>query len=238
MDLATDVLGVRVGDVIVLEPVTKTTVTAELVCVDRGAERYPFGHVLGVGLAASVNDLSPNGIGLTVLGTLHRSLGDHATAANPDLSLPHMHVLCLAADVGLVNLDGAGHLLVGRSLKGESNPVKHEPRGLLRDTQRTAQLVRADRVLGVRDQPDGGQPLVEPDWGVLKDRCHLDAELPFAAFALPYTAGLDVSGLFVRAPWADDRTVIPAHPHDESERPVVVGEIVDRLDQVGRLKGF
>ena len=63
--------------------------------------------------------------------------------------------------------------------------MEHEPRGLLRDPERAPQLMRADAVLGVGDQPYGGQRLVEAELGVLEDDPELDAVLLLAALALP-----------------------------------------------------
>lgn len=71
-----------------------------------------------------------------------------------------MHVASLAADKGLIHLDIAVELLEATRLHGESDAMQHEPRGLLRDPECPRQLMRADPVLGVGGQPDGGEPLV------------------------------------------------------------------------------
>jgi len=106
-----------------------------------------------------------------------------------------VHVPCLAADEGLVDLDLAVELLEGARLHGEPDAVEQEPCRLLSDPKRPAHLVGGNAVLGVGDQPHRGEPLVEPDGRVLEDAPDLDRELPLAALALPQSAGLEVGVL-------------------------------------------
>ena len=68
-----------------------------------------------------------------------------------------------------------------------------------------------------------GSHLSKPMGRILKDGADLDGELLVTALAPPYTAGLDERGLVVGAAGANDRAVVPAHTHDESERSFVVG---------------
>ena len=125
-----------------------------------------------------------------------------------------VHVPRLTADEGLVHLDCTGELLEGPGLHGEPNAVEHEPRGLLSHAERAAEFVRGDAVLGVGDEPNGGEPLVEAERGVLEDRPDLDGDLLLTALALPDSAGSQVGVLGPLAAGADG-AVGPAELGDE-----------------------
>ena len=75
-----------------------------------------------------------------------------------------VHVLVLAADVRLVNLDRAGESGIVSRDQGGPQPVREMPRALLRDTQLAVQLHRADTL-----EVHGHQ--------VARDGPHLEAEL-------------------------------------------------------------
>ena len=79
------------------------------------------------------------------------------------------------ADERLVDLDlPVQHPLERSRVWRQPDPVPHKPRGFLRDPEGTMNLVAADAVLGVHNQPGGHQPLVQADVGVLEDRAGLD----------------------------------------------------------------
>lgn len=111
------------------------------------------------------------------------------------LLLGGVHVAGLAADVGFVCFDGgavAAHLPAVLTLERESDALEHEPGGFLRNAERTGNLVAANAVLGVCDDPDARQPLVQTERGILKEGARLEGELPFrmACLALPPVAAL------------------------------------------------
>jgi hypothetical protein len=110
-----------------------------------------------------------------------------------------VHVARSATDVGFINFDVATELAAARFvLHRQTDAVQHEPRGLLGDANRAVDLPRANAVLAVGDQPQNGQPLVQTERRVLKDRPGLERELPLGmtGFALPSLARrIEVNGL-------------------------------------------
>src|SRR4051794_29523143 len=107
------------------------------------------------------HDLRPY-LSATLAHAEHDGLARSASALDLPLAGDAVHVARLAADVALVYLYLAIELVEAPGLHGEANALEHEPSGLLRDTECAAQLVRADPILGVRGQPHGGEPLVQP----------------------------------------------------------------------------
>src|SRR6266478_6353470 len=97
-----------------------------------------------------------------------------------------VHVASLSADVCLVCFNPARKLADKSVLHGEPDSVKHEPSGLLRDTERTVKFVRADSVLRIHNHPCRGKPLVQSQGGIFEDRSHLCAKLLLAALAIPH----------------------------------------------------
>src|SRR5690606_9699362 len=109
----------------------------------------------------------------------------HHTSANPTAALKHshddslavldatglhggqlaaalgVHVPSLTSDVGLVYLHFAVQHSAFIALDHQADTVEHEPSGFLSDAQRAGNLMAADSVLAVHDQPDARQPLVE-----------------------------------------------------------------------------
>src|SRR6266566_201001 len=153
-----------------------------------------------------------------------------ASPANDAVALGPVHELGLAADEGFVRLDCAFHLRPGPGLHGEPNTMEHEPTGFLRDAERPRQLVGADTVLAVGEHPERGQPLVEPDGAILKDRAKLDRELPPTVTALPDAAGLEEARVsrFARG---TGRALRPAQRGQKGQAGVGVREVADRLSQ-------
>src|ERR1044072_5586480 len=96
--------------------------------------------------------------GVTLQKTKHCDLANASTSA---LTFASMHVSGLAADIGLIGLDAALHFLHRAVLHRKTDAVKHEPRGLLRDSNRAVQFVGTDSVFGVSDEPESAQPFVQ-----------------------------------------------------------------------------
>lgn len=137
-----------------------------------------------------------------------------------------MHILGESTDERVVNFGDAGHLLEGASLHRIANPVQHEPRRLLSDTERPSKFVGRDAVLAVGDEPNSRKPLVEPERGILEDSSDLERELLLAALALPNLAGGDERGVAMPATGADDLAIRPAEIQNEVERPIGIREVV------------
>ena len=68
--------------------------------------------------------------------------------------------------------------LEAAALHSLTNPMEHEPRGLLSDFQIARDFVTADPVLAIDYQPHGDQPLVERERAVLENRADFNRELP------------------------------------------------------------
>jgi len=96
-----------------------------------------------------------------------------------------------AADERLVHFDLARKGGCARLFHREADTVEHEPGRLLRHANRPTKFARGRAVLGVREEPDRGEPLDKRNRGILKDRPDLGRELPFVFLAAPELARLD-----------------------------------------------
>ena len=59
----------------------------------------------------------------------------------------------------------------------EAEPMRHEPCGLLRNTDAASNLAAAHTVLAVHQQPQRGKPLIQTKRGILKNGPSLGGEL-------------------------------------------------------------
>jgi hypothetical protein len=144
-----------------------------------------------------------------------------------------MHVTRFSADESFVNFDFAAasaEFQKRLSLHRQANPVKHEPRGLLGDAERTPNFVGTDSVLAVRNQPYCDEPFVETERRILKDSPDLCAELPMAVdtLALPLALIRKERHILPSASGADN-AVRPAQAHHELEAVIWVCEVDDGL---------
>ena len=88
-----------------------------------------------------------------------------------------VHEASLAADVRFVGLDFASHFVDGSVMHGVADTMIHEPSCLLGYLDGPGDLIRADAVLAVGNEPHCTEPLLERDWAVFEDRADLDGEL-------------------------------------------------------------
>src|SRR5581483_7526575 len=109
-------------------------------------------------------------------------------------------MLVLTAHERLVRFDLTGERHEGFGFHRETDAVEHEPRRFLRDAERASEFVRAGAVLGIREQPEGREPLSKRNRRVLKDRADLDAKLPFALLAAPLGASESPERTPIRSP--------------------------------------
>lgn len=118
--------------------------------------------------------------------------------------------------------------LVQRALDVLGQKQPNKPGGFLSNAKRAVHLVGADTVLGVGDQPDGREPLVEADWTILEDGAHLDRELlaRVLVLALPQATGSDEAGLIPPAGGAAN-AVPPAQGRHELQAHIGIGEVPD-----------
>jgi hypothetical protein len=161
-------------------------------------------------------------------------LARRASALNDPRLFVLVHEPGTATDEGFVHLNlTLKPLGKGLGLHRQPDTVEHEPRGLLGHSKGAVQLVATDPVLGVDQQPDRGEPLVQPNGGVLEDRAQLDGELLLAALALPDTTGGQERVLVGPTAGAGD-AIGPAEPRQEGKAHVLVSEVPDGLYQGSR----
>jgi len=147
-------------------------------------------------------------------------------------ALPRVHEARLPADESLVHFDFPAQLAEPAALHGEPNAVHHEPRALLGDSEGAPHFVGTDPVLVVDDHPHGGQPLVQPERGILEDRADLDGELAALVIlpALPAPL-IGQKDDFAATTRRTRHTVWPAEIGEEVQAHVRIGEVADGFDQ-------
>jgi hypothetical protein len=171
---------------------------------------------------------------VTLQQTDNRSLARWAGGGNHPLLLVLVHKPRATADVGLVNLNLPLHALgEGLGLHGQPDTVEHEPGGFLGHPKSAVQLVATDTVLGVDQEPDRGEPLVEADRRILKDRPEFDAELLATALALPDAAS-GQERVLIGATAGAGHTIGPAETSQERQAHVRIGEVPNGLNQRSR----
>jgi hypothetical protein len=114
----------------------------------------------------------------------HDGLIHPAGAVNFLRALDAMHVAGFAADHAFVNFDVSAKLAATLVLHCESDTMEHEPRGFLSDAKRAMEFPRANSILVIDDHPDGGEPLVQSERGILEDSSSLQAEFRAVVFAV------------------------------------------------------
>ena len=181
------------------------------------------------GVIVSVGDDASPDLTATLQKALHNRLTHWAAATYSFRPLPLMHVLGLAAYEGFVNFYLARQLSEGSSLHRQSDTVEHEPCRLLGDFQGPRKLTTADAILGVRNAPDGHEPLVQSEGAVLEDSPNLHAELLPAVlcFALEKRPGDDNPHFIAAALGAGDFSVRVLSPEHRLETDFRVGEVTD-----------
>ena len=109
-----------------------------------------------------------------------------------------------------------------------SEPMQHEPCRLLSDADRPGNLVRADAIFAVRQEPHGREPLLQGNSGILKDCPDLDGILFTAVPALIPLLSLKPmlpSGL--SATLGALRAISPLHIGYGVDAHLLIGEVSD-----------
>ena len=112
--------------------------------------------------------------------------------------------------------------------------MHHVPSGLLRDAERTCNLVGTDTVLAVSQHPHGNHPLVHAERRIFKDSSNLDGELLLTALAVPDAPRRDKRMLLPLTARACDYAIRPAQHNRVVERLLRVAEECHRLLQCPR----
>ena len=146
-------------------------------------------------------------------------VGVHESSSTTDEGFIYLHLLSMSADFG-------ERIILHR----KTNPVQHEPCGLLSDAKSTRYFVGTDPVLTVRNHPHCGKPLVERQSRVLKDGADLHAELFLSVllFAFPHPTSGDKANVITATSGAFNAIGPTALDH-EVEAVVGVGEVDDGL---------
>jgi hypothetical protein len=207
----------------------------ERIAIESAASRDVFPNVsLQVVLAASRNDSGAN-LTTTFKQSDNRSLASNSgLIQTPTASTGTVHVPRLATDKSFVHFDftTAPAELNGRpSLEYQSEPMKHEPRGLLTNAKRSAEFVTADSVFAVDHHPQGRKPLSQTKRRILKNRPDLDAKLLPAFLALPTLLRSKVIVFGVPTRGAFRLTLMPSHPSYSLNTHIFTGVISDSFLQ-------
>jgi len=182
---------------------------------------------LGADLSAAFEDAHDGGFVLA------------ASASDLDGPLPRVHVPRLATDEGFVGFDFSTKLSAGFGLKSKPDTLQHEPRSLLGNAQIAANLVAADAVLAVAEQPNSGEPLVQAERRIFKDGSDLDGELTAFVLdgALPNTPCCDVPGILAATSGAHHDAIRPAPSHQVTQAVIGIGKVDDCLFEIGWFSG-
>src|SRR5216684_6186688 len=122
-------------------------------------------------------------------------------------------------------------------MESETNAVHHKPSRLLSDSQSAANLVGANAVLGVHDEPNGNHPLVHAERGILEDGSDLDRELLLTVLAEPNAPRRDKRVLRSIAAWASNLAIWPAQFYSIVKRALRVREESNCfLQRLGKLE--
>jgi len=157
-----------------------------------------------------------------------------ASLSNPALSFIGVHETGRATDEGFVYFDffTIAAKLDGRAgLHRKTNPVEHEPCGLLGDAKSAANFVGTYAVLAVGNHPNSDKPFIERQCRILKDSPYLSRELPFGveALALPLPLILEEYGILAATGRAHHDAVGPAQPDHKVKAVIGVREVDDCL---------
>jgi len=138
--------------------------------------------------------------------------------------LGSVHVAGLTANEGLVYFDVTGQFAASFALMRLSDPVEHEPRGLLTDSERPVKLPGRDTILGVGEEPHSREPFVQRERRVFKDGSGLDRELTFGVMATALPA------LMLRH---ETDTLTSTGRADNAFRPALRCEVVQAVVRIG-----
>src|SRR5262249_37757182 len=131
-------------------------------------------------------------------------------------------------DISFVALNFTAELASDFALQRKSDPLKHEPCGLLSDSSSAGNLITAHAVLAVSQHPHCEEPLVQSDRRLLKDRSNLDGKLRLrvARLALPETPRRNKGNVFASARWADN-ALRPSATHKVRDAVIRISKIDD-----------
>lgn len=234
VDATVNVTFGMVNDFMLVIPVLEHVVGREIVGVDRGvrfdvAVNFSLDNVTAASWNHHRTDFSA-----TFKNPEHRSLVLSSSRTDSPPMNVTVHVASRAADESFVYFDfaaGAAEFEESAALHRKTNPMEHEPRGLLGDAECASYFVGTDSVLAVGNHPNGDEPLVERNRGILHDGSDLDGKLPMVmdALALPLPLILEEHSVLTTTGRAGDFAIGPSQLDHEFEAVVGVCEVDDGL---------
>jgi hypothetical protein len=198
------------------------------VSADVGLQRvlFPVSDYSGANFTTTFQNAHDSGFifGASLSNPALVFVGVHESGCTADESFVHFNVLTIAAEL---------HKRAGLHRKPDS--MKHEPCGLLGDTESAGHFVGTDSIFAVRNHPDSDKPFVEWQSGIFHDGSDLDGELPMVVniLALPFPLILEKNSVLSATSGAGYDAIRPAQFDHECEAVVWVGEVND-----GLLKGL
>jgi hypothetical protein len=138
-----------------------------------------------------------NSEGEDLAAALHHSQSDGLIlaprAGNNLLTACAVHIARFAADERFIYFDFARQFRSGLILHRFANAVKHEPSGLLGQSEVARDFVAAHTILAVGNKPHSREPLAQRDRRFIEDRTDFNGELfpAFRSAALPNSARLE-----------------------------------------------
>lgn len=241
VDVAVHVLD-RVIDDLVLKVIFQTIVGFQLIGEDRCARFDVLFEIrLQSFLLAVIQDYCAN-----VAATLQHSHDNGfilATRTGDDAGLfVFVHIPRLAADERFIHFYFTGQFAALLALLCESDPVKHEPCGLLGHAERSCDLATADTVLAIQDEPHCGKPLFQTERGILENGSNLHGELPLGVTgaALPAELLFEEADFGATTDWANNTDFPPGAAGNEVAQAVLLIREVDNcfLKSLGIVSGF
>src|SRR5208282_2010820 len=202
-----------------------------------GIERRASGDVLAYFIlqnlfATARNDSGANLAALALVDSHDGGFIFSASASDAALAFRDVHVPSLAADEGFVYFDfaaefGAEEII----LHDKPDAMEHKPCRLLSHFHVSRNLVAADSVFAVGNEPSCHEPFVERDWRIFHHSADLDGELALCMVlgASPSAALLAKFHSLAAASRADNFTVRPAPNRQIVNAVVRVGEVNNGL---------
>jgi hypothetical protein len=136
-----------------------------------------------------------------------------------------------AADEGFVHFDFAGQLISEALGEGEPQAMIHKPRRLLGDSQVAGRFARTDAILAIHHQPQGREPFVQAQGGILENGSGLQGEgrAGMARVALPNASFGKVGELLGPAAGAAHYAIRPPQFHHDLAAILEIAEVEDCL---------
>lgn len=133
-------------------------------------------------------------------------------------------LLEFAADKGFVAFNRAGKLFKSSALHSQADTMKQKPGGFLRDADSAMNLIRANAIFRIANEPHRTEPFIKSDRRIFHHRSKFNGEHLLTVFALPGSA-CGNEGVTIRAATrAGNDAIRPAKLNHKTERVVRIGE--------------